>query len=171
MKKQHPNNEPPSLAEPFERTRKRTEGRVYKESYEDTTKTIEDMKNYVSLEDDIGPSDPFLGVMGKGYNGCLRLYGRGVCNKKLKKVNGETSYMVPGELMESLRVGLYEEIKKDMDSKFSRLEDMRREIKEDNLKKKEELEKQQRDLDNERENMTEQILRKILEKLPSEVQL
>ncbi|KAK9740257.1 hypothetical protein RND81_03G022900 [Saponaria officinalis] len=40
-----------ALAELFECTRKRTEGRVYKESYEDTAKKIEDMKNYISPEE------------------------------------------------------------------------------------------------------------------------
>lgn len=53
------------------------------------------MKNYRPLEDGSGPVDPFLGVMPKEYDGHHRLYGRGVTNKILKKVNDSgTSYMV-----------------------------------------------------------------------------
>ncbi|KAH9620300.1 hypothetical protein KSS87_005712 [Heliosperma pusillum] len=83
---------------------------------------LEDMKNYVPLEDGSGPSYAFLGVMGKEYDGRRRLYGRDKCREM-----------------------------------------------EEQIKKNEELEKTQLDLDNMRENMTQQILRKLLEKLPPEV--
>ncbi|KAH9603542.1 hypothetical protein KSS87_015574, partial [Heliosperma pusillum] len=92
----------------------------------------EDMKNYVPLEDGSCPSDAFLGVMGKEYDGRRRLYGRVVCNKKLKNINFSTTpYVVPGDqVMESLKTDLYQEIRKDMDCEFTRLEDKSRAIEE-----------------------------------------
>ncbi|KAK9668623.1 hypothetical protein RND81_13G076100 [Saponaria officinalis] len=170
MRNEHLNKEPPSLAELFERTRKRNEGKNYKESYQDTAKKIDDMKNYACPDDGSGPSDSFLGVMGKDYNGRCRLYGRGVSNKKLKMLNGTTSsFVVPGEVMESLKSSLLEDVRKDMIPEITRLQDIRKEMEEDHLKKKEELENKQRELDSERESMTQQILQKLLEKLPPEV--
>ncbi|KAL4586572.1 hypothetical protein LXL04_011209 [Taraxacum kok-saghyz] len=41
-----PNKEPPTLAQMFERTRKRTPGNKYIDTYDDTAKKIEHMKNY-----------------------------------------------------------------------------------------------------------------------------
>lgn len=53
------------------------------------------MKNYRFLEDGSGLVDFFFGVMFKEYDGYYRLYGRGVINKILKKVNDSgISYMV-----------------------------------------------------------------------------
>ncbi|XP_056699486.1 uncharacterized protein [Spinacia oleracea] len=69
MRNEHPNKELPSLAEVFERTRKRKEGKVYKDSYDDTSKKIEAMKNYVPPNDGSGPTDAFLDTMGKEYDG------------------------------------------------------------------------------------------------------
>ncbi|XP_074307836.1 uncharacterized protein LOC141642789 [Silene latifolia] len=167
MRNEHPTKEAPSLAEVFERTRKRNEGKKYNDSYDDTAKKIEDMKHYVApRRDGSGPSDAYFGVMGKGYDGFCRLYGRGVSNKKLKAVNGNTSYVVPGEIVESLKASLIKDIREDMDS---RINEKHKQLEEEHLKKMTELETNQRELDAERENMTQDILHKLLEKLPPEI--
>ncbi|GJR78945.1 hypothetical protein Tco_0149730 [Tanacetum coccineum] len=76
--------------------------------------------------------DPFLAVMNKEYNGQRRLFGRGVIKKLIKKVNGsETSYMVPGELMESVRT--------DIDAELNRLVEMQKQIEDDHERKKLEI--------------------------------
>ncbi|KAH9612045.1 hypothetical protein KSS87_021056 [Heliosperma pusillum] len=158
------------MAELFERTRRRNEGKKYNDCYDDTANKIENMKNYISPQDGSGPSDAYLGVMGKGYAGSCRLYGRGVSNKKLKMVNGDTtSYVVPREIMESLKASLIEDVRKDVDSQITRLNEVNRHLEEENLRKKAELEKKEQELDAERENMTEVILRKFLGKLPPEI--
>ena len=71
------------------------------------------MKNYKAPEEDGSASvDPFLAVMNKEYNGRRRLFGKGVTKKLIKTVNGgETSYMVQGELMESVRTAIDAELK------------------------------------------------------------
>ncbi|CAH1428093.1 unnamed protein product [Lactuca virosa] len=50
MKNEDPNKEFPTLSQMFERTRKRTDGRVYVDTYDDTTNKIEQMKKYEHLE-------------------------------------------------------------------------------------------------------------------------
>ncbi|KAK9672313.1 hypothetical protein RND81_12G091900 [Saponaria officinalis] len=94
MKNEHPNKEAPSLAKLFERTRRRNEGKNYNDSYDDTAKKIEDMKNYIPSQDGSGPSDAYFGVMGKASDGSCRLYGRGVSNKKLKMMNADRRLML-----------------------------------------------------------------------------
>ncbi|KAH9601971.1 hypothetical protein KSS87_000671 [Heliosperma pusillum] len=66
MKNENPNKEEPSLAELFEQTHRRNEGKKYIDCYDDTGKKIENMKNYISLQDGSDPSDAYLGVMDKG---------------------------------------------------------------------------------------------------------
>ncbi|XP_074296700.1 uncharacterized protein LOC141627181 [Silene latifolia] len=163
---ENPDKEPPSLAKMFEHTRERKTGKKYKESYDDTERKITEMKTYVPDDGECQP-DPFLGVMGKEYDGRRRLFGRGVSNKKLKEVNGtQTSYVVPGEILESLKTSLREDLRKDMDYEMSR---RNKEQEEEYLKRKAELETMEKDIENERELMREQILTKFLERLPPEV--
>nr|GEY92057.1 hypothetical protein [Tanacetum cinerariifolium] len=77
-----------------------------------------------SGEDGIASVDPFLAVMNKEYNGHRRLFGRGVTRKLIKKVDGrETSYVVPGELMESMKTSI--------DAELSWLVEMRKHIEDD----------------------------------------
>nr|GEU39924.1 hypothetical protein [Tanacetum cinerariifolium] len=121
----------------FERTRER-KGHVYADTYDETERLIEQMKNYKAPEEDgsgedgSASVDPFLAVMNKEYNGHHRLFGMGVTNKLIKKVNGgETSYMVPGELMESVRTTI--------DAELNRLVEMRKNIEDDHERKKLEL--------------------------------
>ena len=117
------------------------------------------MKNYKPPEDGSVPVNPFLAVMSKEYDGHRRLVSRGVTNKLIKKVNGgETSYMVPRELMESLKANVEAEI--------SQLTDMRKELKEDHERKKAELEAMQKDIDNQRDKLVEDVMQKLIEKLP-----
>ncbi|KAI3778817.1 hypothetical protein L2E82_08202 [Cichorium intybus] len=151
MMNDDPNKEPPTLAQMFERTRRRTIGNKYIDTYDDTAKKIEQMKNYKPLEDGSGPIDPFEATMGKEYDGHRRLYGRGVTNRLIKKVSGDgTSYMVPDQLMDSIRENV--EVEKNQ------LLDMRRELEEDHLRKKAELEGMRKDID----KMVEDAVQKII---------
>ncbi|KAK1414869.1 hypothetical protein QVD17_30630 [Tagetes erecta] len=59
LRKEDPNNEVPSLTQLFEHTRKRTEGHTYLDTYDDTARKIEQMKNYKSPEDGSALVDPF----------------------------------------------------------------------------------------------------------------
>nr|GEV76750.1 hypothetical protein [Tanacetum cinerariifolium] len=108
--KQHPDKEPPSLTKMFERTCERKKGHVYADTYDETERLIEQMKNYKALEEDGGGEDgsasvdPFLFVMNKEYNGHRRLFGKGVTNKLIKKVNGSgKSYVFLGSLWNLLK--------------------------------------------------------------------
>ncbi|KAK9723896.1 hypothetical protein RND81_05G032600 [Saponaria officinalis] len=133
-------------------------------------KKIEEMKNYISPQDRSGPSDAYLGVIGKASDGSCRLYGRGVSNKKLKMVNADaTSYVVPSDIVMSLKASLIGDIRKDMDLEITRLNEAHKHMEDEHLKKKAELENIERELEAERENMTEGILRKLLGKLPPEI--
>ncbi|KAL4573559.1 hypothetical protein LXL04_020369 [Taraxacum kok-saghyz] len=97
---------------------------------------MELMKNYQPPEDVNGPIDPVVAVMGKEYNGHCRLYGKGVSRKLLKKVNiGDTSYMVPGDLMESLKTSVEAAGKRE-------IADMRKELEEDHERKQVEMRKE-----------------------------
>ncbi|KAJ0477688.1 hypothetical protein HanHA300_Chr13g0491431 [Helianthus annuus] len=113
--------------------RNRTEGRVYVDTYDDTTRKI----NYKPTEDDNATVDPFLVVMNKENYGYRRLYGRGVTNTLVKKVDGAcTSYMISEGLMESFKANV--EVEKNQ------LLEMRREIEEDHERKKAKLEAMQK---------------------------
>ncbi|KAL4574316.1 hypothetical protein LXL04_021145 [Taraxacum kok-saghyz] len=103
-KNEDPNHEFPTLTQMFERTRKRTDGRVYVDTYDDTTRKLEQMKNYKPQEDESDVVDPYMVVMHKENDGYRRLYGRGVTNRLIKKVGGgDTSYMISEALMESFK--------------------------------------------------------------------
>nr|GFD18010.1 hypothetical protein [Tanacetum cinerariifolium] len=84
LKNKDPNKEPPTLTQMFDCTRKRTEN---VDTYDDdTAEKIEQMKKYKLPETESSPTDPFLAVMNKEYDGHLRLFGRGVTNTIIKKV-------------------------------------------------------------------------------------
>ncbi|KAL4561779.1 hypothetical protein LXL04_033953 [Taraxacum kok-saghyz] len=89
MKNEDPNHEFPTLTQMFERTRKRTDERVYVDTYDDTARKLEKMKNYKPLEDESDVVDPYMVVMNKENDGYRRLYGRGVTNIWIKKAELE----------------------------------------------------------------------------------
>ena len=117
----------------------------------------EKMKNYQAPEEEdgggqdvSGPVDPFLAVMNKEYNGHRRLFGKGVTNKIIKKVNGgETSYMVPTELMESVKTAI--------DAEMKRLVKIWKQIDDDNERKKLELAEEHKKNKAEIEEMRKEI--------------
>ncbi|KAL4554299.1 hypothetical protein LXL04_039578 [Taraxacum kok-saghyz] len=149
MKNEDPNHELPTLTQMFERTRKRTDGRVYVDTYDDTVRKLEQMKNYKPLEDESDVVDPYMVVMNKENDGYRRLYGRGVTNRLIKKVGGgDTSYMIPKALMETFKANEVER---------NQLIEMKKEIQEDHEKKKAELEAMQIDINNQREKFEEMI--------------
>ncbi|KAL8244037.1 hypothetical protein R6Q59_010295 [Mikania micrantha] len=85
MKNDNPNNELPTLTQMFEHTCKRTERRIYVDTYDDTRSKIEQKKKYKSSENESDLIDPFMAVMHKENSGYCRLCGRGVTNKLIKK--------------------------------------------------------------------------------------
>ncbi|XP_052619923.1 uncharacterized protein LOC128126189 [Lactuca sativa] len=143
----------------FERTRKRTDGHVYVDTYDDTANKIEQMKKYEHLEDESDAIDPYMIVMKKENDGYRRLYGRGVTNRLIKKVGGgDASYMIPTGLMESFKANEVER---------NELIEMRKEIQEDHEKKQAELEAMQIDIKKQQENL-EAMMRKLAEQQPRE---
>ncbi|PWA36533.1 transposase, Ptta/En/Spm [Artemisia annua] len=149
-KNKDPNKEQPTLTQMFECTRERKEGNVYVDTYDDTAEKIEQMKNYKPPENESSPTDPFLAVMNKEYDGHRRLFGRGVTNTLIKKV--QASEGDNGDDRHTKLVEVYE--RKIV------------ELKEDNEKR---LELMRKELSNERDKLVEDAVRKILEKLPLEV--
>nr|KAJ0195947.1 hypothetical protein LSAT_V11C700381590 [Lactuca sativa] len=83
-KNEDPNKEFCTLSQMFERTRKRTNERLYVDTYDDTAKKIEQMKNYKPLEDGSGFVDIYMIVMNKENDGYQRLYGRDITNRLIK---------------------------------------------------------------------------------------
>ncbi|CAI9303744.1 unnamed protein product [Lactuca saligna] len=167
MMNDDPNKEPPTLAQMFERTRRRTVGNKYVDTYDDTANKIEQMKNYKPSEDGSAPLDPFLATMGKEYDGHHRLFRRGVTNRLMNKVNGDgTSYMVPRELMDSLRANAEKDqlldMRKELDEDHARKMD---ELEEDHASKKAELEAMRNDID----KVVEDAMQRLIEKLPAGV--
>ncbi|KAL4574074.1 hypothetical protein LXL04_020896 [Taraxacum kok-saghyz] len=111
----------------FDRTRKRTAGRVYVDTYDNTARTLEQMKNYKPLEDESDVVDPYMVLMNKQNDGYRRLYDRCVTNRLIKKVGGgDTSYIIPEALMESFKANEVER---------NQLIEMKNEIQEDHEKK------------------------------------
>ncbi|KAL4579197.1 hypothetical protein LXL04_015335 [Taraxacum kok-saghyz] len=148
-KNEDPNHEFPTLTQMFEPTRKRTDGRVYVDTYDDTAMKLEEMKNYKPLEDESDVVDPYMVVMNKVNDGYCRLYGRGVTNRLIKKVGGgDTSYMIPETLMETFKANEVER---------NQLIEMKKDIQEDHEKMKAELEAMQIDINNQREKFEEMI--------------
>ncbi|KAL8198003.1 hypothetical protein R6Q57_029958 [Mikania cordata] len=159
-KNEDPNKEVPTLTQVFERTRKRIEGRSYVHTYDNTSRKTEQMRNYKPSENESASVDPFIVVMNKEQHGYRRLYGRGVTNKLIKKLDGgDTSHMITGGLMESIKASV--EVEKNQ------LLEQRKEIEEDLERKKVELEAMQKDINNQRENF-EAMMRKLMEQLPFE---
>ncbi|GJT38186.1 hypothetical protein Tco_0938051 [Tanacetum coccineum] len=103
---------------------------------------IEQMKNYKPSENESSPTDPFLAVMNKEYDGHRRHFG----TTSLEAENGQHA------------------------DKYRKLEEVYEwknvELKEENEKK---LELMRKEFVNERANLVEDTMRKILEKLPPEV--
>ncbi|KAL2938064.1 mRNA export factor ICP27-like protein, partial [Bienertia sinuspersici] len=150
----------------FERTRKRQENKRYADTYDDTARKIEAMKNYTPPDDGSGPKDPYLGVMGKEYTGRRRLYGRGVTNKVLHKVaSSSVNYVVPDEVMDALRA--------DIQNEKTEIVDMRKELEADYERKKAELEanyaKKMEEFDKTKDKMVQDVLEKLISKLPTNV--
>lgn len=82
-----------------------------------------------------------------------------VSQKKIQKtVNGNASYIVFGDIKDSLKCSFVEDIKQGMGDKMSKLHDMRRQIEEDQMKRREELEAMQLSLNDERNNMLEDVM-------------
>ncbi|KAD6453727.1 hypothetical protein E3N88_08433 [Mikania micrantha] len=152
------NKELPTLTKMFEHTRKRTERRAYVDTYDDTQRKIEQMKNYKSSENESASVDPFTIVMNKENSGYCRLYGRGVTNRLIKKLNGgDTTCTFPGGLMESFNASF--------EGQKHELLKMRKELDEEHERKKTELEAIQLDIKNQQEHL-EATMRKLLEQLP-----
>ncbi|KAL2942869.1 ATP synthase subunit b' [Bienertia sinuspersici] len=166
LKNKDPNKQLPSLAQLFERTRKRQENKRYADTYDDTARKIEAMKNYTPPDDGSGPKDPYLGVMGKEYTGRRRLYGRGVTNKVLHKVaSSSVNYVVPDKVMDALRA--------DIQNEKTEIVDMRKELEADYERKKAELEanyaKKMEEFDKTKDKMVQDVLEKLISKLPTNV--
>ncbi|KAL4578409.1 hypothetical protein LXL04_014532 [Taraxacum kok-saghyz] len=173
-----PNKEPPTLAQMFERTRKRTPGNKYIDTYDDTAKKIEQMKNYKPSEDGSTSVDPFLAIMGKEYDGHRRLYGKGVTNRLINKVSGnDTSYMLPREITDSLRENVEKDHLLDMRKKLevehatkkAEIEEnharKKAELQEDHARNKAELEALRNDID----KVVDAKMQEIIEKLPPSI--
>ncbi|GJT23261.1 transposase, Ptta/En/Spm [Tanacetum coccineum] len=143
MKNEDPNKEEPSLTKMFERTRQRKEGNVYDDTYDDTKKKISMMDNVHFLVE--------------------------VSNTLIKKVNGDGSAStVPREIVKlptvSLEVekGQSSDMLRDLESNYER---RIIELKEDHARQ---LEAMQQKNDDDREKLIEDVVRKILGKLPPE---
>ncbi|KAL8239787.1 hypothetical protein R6Q59_016354 [Mikania micrantha] len=153
-----PNKELPTLTKMFEHTRKRTEGRAYVDTYDDTERKIEQMKNYKSSENENASADPFMIVMNKENSGYCRLYGRGVTNRLIKEINdGDTTYTFPGGLMESFNASF--------EGEKHELVEMRKKLDEEHERKRTELDAIQLDIKNQQEHL-EATMRKLMEQLP-----
>ncbi|GJX22886.1 hypothetical protein Tco_0227331 [Tanacetum coccineum] len=125
-----------------------------------------------SGEDESASVDPFLAVMNKEYNGHRRTFSRGVTNKLIKVNGSETSYVVLGELMESVKTAI--------DAELSRLVEMRKHIEDDHerkklelaeehKRKKAELEDMRKEIEDQRDRLVEDAVKKLIQKLPRRV--
>ncbi|PWA47490.1 hypothetical protein CTI12_AA497080 [Artemisia annua] len=130
--------------------------------------SFEQMKNYKPPENESSPTDPFLAVMNKEYDGYRRLFGRGVTNTLIKKVQASgSSNMAPSDIVQSSTTGLECDNGDDRHTKLVEVYERKIiELNEDNEKR---LELMRKELSNERDKLVEDAVRKILEKLPPEV--
>ena len=128
------------------------------------------MRNYNPPEDESALADAFLAVMNKEYDGHRRLFGRGVTNTLIKKVIGSgIASTVPREIVKSPTVSL--EVEKGQSAHMQReleanYERRISELKEDHARQLEAIQKQTED---DREKLVEDVVRKILGKIPPEV--
>ncbi|GKB11382.1 hypothetical protein Tco_0845305 [Tanacetum coccineum] len=128
------------------------------------------IRYYNPPEHESAPADPFLPVINKECDGHRRLFGRDVTNTLIKNVNGDGSAStLPGEIVKSPTVSL----KVEKGQSFDMLRDLeanyeRRisQLKEDHARQ---LEAMQQKNDDDCEKLIEDVVRKILEKLPLEV--
>ncbi|KAL8211258.1 hypothetical protein R6Q57_005695 [Mikania cordata] len=159
MKNEDPNKEAPTLTQVFEHTRKRTERRSYVHTYDNTSRKIEQMRNYKPSEDESALVDPFIAGMNKEQHEYRRLYGRGVINKLIKNWIVVIHHLwFPEDLWNHSKRAL--KLKK-------KLLEQRKEIEEDLERKKAELEAMQKDINNQRETF-EATVTKLMEQLPFE---
>ncbi|KAL8226906.1 hypothetical protein R6Q57_016738, partial [Mikania cordata] len=116
----------------------------------------EQMKDYKATENE-NIIDPFLVVMNKENYEYRLLYGGGVTNTLIKKVDGpSTSYMIPEGLMQSFK----ENVEKNM------LLEMRKEIEDDHEREKAKHEAMYDHNDNQRQNL-EAMMQKVIKQLPA----
>ncbi|KAL2904433.1 WD repeat-containing protein pop1 [Bienertia sinuspersici] len=151
----NPNKQLPSLAQLFERTRKRQENKRCANTYEDTTRKIEAMKNYIPPEDGSGLKDPYFGVTDKEYAGHRRIY----------VASAGVSYVVPDEVMNALSA--------DVETAKTEIVGMRNELEVDYEHKKAELEpdyaKKMKEFDKSKDKMVQEVLQRLISKLPTNV--
>ncbi|CAH9110794.1 unnamed protein product, partial [Cuscuta epithymum] len=124
----------------YEVTRKRTEGRQYKSSYEDTATKIIEMKNYEAENNEEGEAaiDGYAAIMSKEKSGGPIMCGRGVTKKDLVNTKETVqSYVMTSNDMETVMSTLRKEIEEKNEKKDAELEQMRKER---------EVEKQKMDL-------------------------
>ncbi|KAD2805223.1 hypothetical protein E3N88_38600 [Mikania micrantha] len=124
MKNDDQHRKVPTLTQLFERTRKRAEGRTYVDIYDDTTRKIEQMKNYKAAKNEKTTIDLFLVVMDKENYGYRRFY-----------------------------EGLMESFKAHADVEKYQLLEIRKEIEDNHERKKAELEAMSEDIDSQRQNL------------------
>ncbi|GKC62802.1 hypothetical protein Tco_1095400 [Tanacetum coccineum] len=130
------------------------------------------MKNYKALEEDgssedgIASVDPFLAVMNKEYNGHRRHFGKGVTNKLIKKVNGgETSYMVPVKLMESVRTTIEGELNRLVEMRKNKEDDhewKKLKLAEEHRRNKAELEYMRKEIEDQHDKLVEDAVEKLI---------
>ncbi|KAL2900566.1 Altered inheritance rate of mitochondria protein 29 [Bienertia sinuspersici] len=94
-----PNKQLPSLAQLFERTRKRQENKRYADTYDDTARKIEAMKNYTPLMMEVAQR--------------ILIWVSWVASSSV-------NYVVPDEVMDALRV--------DIQNDKTEIVDMRKEL-------------------------------------------
>ncbi|CAH9145015.1 unnamed protein product, partial [Cuscuta epithymum] len=136
-----PNSVDIPLSTMYEATRKRTEGRQYKGSYEDTAAKIIEMKNYEEDNNEEGEAavDGYDVVVSKEKSGGPIMCGRGVTKKDLAntKETVHQSHVMTSNDMETIMSTLRKEIEEKNEKKDAELEQMRKER---------EVEKQKMDL-------------------------
>ncbi|KAL8200029.1 hypothetical protein R6Q57_011368 [Mikania cordata] len=117
------------------------------------------MNNYKAAENENATIDLFLVVMNKENYEYRRLYGRGVTNTLIKKVeDASTSYMI--------LEGLTESFKENVDVEKNQLLVMPKEIEDDHERKKAELEAMREDINSQQQNL-EAMMQKVIKQLPA----
>ncbi|CAH9068817.1 unnamed protein product, partial [Cuscuta epithymum] len=125
-----PNDVDIPLSTMYEVTRKRTEGRQYKSSYEDTATKIIEMKNYEAENNEEGEAaiDGYAAIMSKEKSGGPIMCGRGVTKKDLvnTKETVQSLFMTSND-METVMSTLRKEIEEKNEKKDAEIEQMRKE--------------------------------------------
>lgn len=71
--------------------------------------------------------------------------------------------------MKSLKSRVVEDVQEDLENEMTKLNDMRKDLEEENLRKKAELEDIQREIDRQRDTLFEEVMRKIIGRLPPDI--